>query len=399
MYDRDFITTLLRSRTTIGDASTVAVSFLRKEFGANNFYGGNAPSREWTNQTLVTADHRLGVAGGWRFDLDASYRTHGDRFLFNQLLPLLSDNRHRTHAVLGGVTASRPIHGGTLTAGVEGGHDWIRSTNLGDHGLARGSAFGEWRQPIGGRVQLDASLRIDRYSEFGTSSNPSIGIGWWAMPALRLRASAGRAFRVPTFTERYYSDPANLARPDVGPERSWSGEGGADLFLPSGWVVQATMFGRNDRDVIDWLRLTPADRWQTYNIRDIDTMGVEVGVRRQFSDGAFVLAQFTALDLDAPEVTQMSKYALDYAPRSLVAAVSLAIGGGVRVAPRVEYRRRSRTPNPEEYVLLDARVSRRFGSLFELMVDGTNLLDEAYHEIAGVPMPGAAFMVSIGIGK
>ncbi len=375
------------------------MSFLRKEFGANNFYGGNSPSREWTNQTLVAADHRLGAAAGWTFAVDASYRTHGDRFLFNQLNPLVSDNRHRTHAVLGGVTASRQVRGGTVTVGIEGGQDWIRSTNLGDHELSRGSGFGEWRLPLGGRAQIDAALRVDRYSEFGTSWSPSVGVGWSPARALRLRASAGRAFRVPTFTERYYSDPANIARAEVGPERSWSGDGGADLFLASGWVVQATIFGRADSDVIDWLKPTAADLWRTYNIRDIDTKGVELGVRKNFSTGAFFLAQFTALDLDALEVNQLSKYALDYAPRSFVAAGSLPLPGLFRVSPRVEYRRRSRSPNPEDYVLIDARVSRRFGPLFELMVDGTNLLDEAYHEIAGVPMPGAAMTVSIAIGR
>ena len=96
---------------------------------------------------------------------------------------------------------------------------------------------------------------------------------------MRLRASAARAFRVPTFTERYYSDPANLARAEVGPETAWAGEGGADLFArAAAGSLQATLFGRADEDVIDWLRPTTADRWQTYNIRDVDTRGVELGV-------------------------------------------------------------------------------------------------------------------------
>ena len=399
MYDRDFHTTILSSRTSIGEASNVAVSFLRKEFGANNFYGGNAPSREWTNQTLLNADHRLGTAQGWTFVADGSYRTHGDRFLFNQLNPQLSDNRHRTHALLGGVTGTRRISRGTISVGAEGGADWIRSTNLGDHAISRGSGFGEWRQTIGSRTQIDAALRFDTYSEFGSAWNPSLGVGWWASPAVRLRASAGRAFRIPTFTERFYSDPANLASPDVGPERAWAGEGGVDLFLRNGWLVQSTFFGRADADVIDWLRPTVDDRWRTYNIRDIDTKGVELGVRKSFSAGTFVLAQFTALDVSAPEVTQLSKYALDYAPRSFVAAGAFPLAAGFRMAPRLEYRRRSRQPTGEQYVLIDARVARRFGPLLELFVEGTNLLAEDYHEIAGVIMPGAAMTVSIRVGR
>jgi iron complex outermembrane receptor protein len=372
---------------------------LRKEFGANNFYGGNAPSREWTNQTLVSADRRLGRLRGWSVAATAAYRTHGDRFIFNQLNPALSDNRHRTHAALGVVTGTRQLRGGTLTGGLEGGADWIRSSNLGNHGLSRVSGFGEWRQPVGSRMHVDAALRVDRYSEFGTAWSPSAGVGWWPASLIRLRGSVGRAFRVPTFTERYYSDPANRARADVGPERSWSGEGGVDLFLPAGLLVQATVFGRADADVIDWLRPSSTEIWQTYNIRDIDARGLELGVRRALPGGAFVLAQLTALDLDAPAVTQLSKYALDYASRSFVAASLLPLPAGIRLAPRVEWRRRSRPTAPEEYVLIDARVSRRFGNLLELLVDGTNLLDERYHEVAGVRMPGAAMTVSVRVGR
>src|SRR5688500_1087324 len=167
MYDRDYANVIARARTSIGTGTSVAVAFLRKEFGANNFYGGNAPSREWTNQTLIAADHQVGAAAGWAFIARASYRTHGDRFIFNQERPELSDNHHRTHAVLGDVVATRPVRSGSVTVGVESGGDWIRSTNLGDHELGRISAVGEWRHQVNSRVQLEAALRIDRYSEFG----------------------------------------------------------------------------------------------------------------------------------------------------------------------------------------------------------------------------------------
>ena len=398
MYDRDFRTITARSQTALGSATNLSLAYQSKEFGANNFYGGNAPSREWTNQTLVAADHRFADVRGWSTTASASYRTHGDRFLFNQLQPQLSDNRHRTHAVLAAFSGARPVGGvGTLTAGIEGGGDWIHSTNLGDHSIARLSGFGEWRQEIGTRTQVDGTLRVDRYSEFGTSWNPSAGIGWWASSMLRLRASVGRAFRVPTFTERYYSDPANLAREEVGPETAWAGEGGADVLFAGGWILQATIFGRADEDVIDWLRPTTADRWRTYNIRDVDTRGVELGVRKTFKGGPIILAEYTALDVNAAAVNQLSKYVLDYAPHSFVAAAAIPLPARFSVAPRIEYRRRSRTTGTFDYVLLDARIGKRLNEQFELYVEGNNLLDESYQEIAGVAMPGATMMVSLAI--
>jgi len=398
MDDRDFKTTVVRSRTSLGADTSLSISHLWKAFGANNFYGGNAPSREWTNQTLATVDHRFGLAAGWSLNATASYRTHGDRFLFNQLRPELSDNRHRTHAVLGSASGARRIGSiGTVTVGVEGGGDWIRSTNLGDHSTARVGGFGEWRQDIGRRMQVDGTIRVDHYDEFGTSWNPSVGVGWWPSSIVRLRASAGRAFRVPTFTERYYSDPANLARADVGPETAWAGEGGADVLVAPGWLVQATIFGRADDDVIDWLRPTTADRWQTYNVRDVNTRGVELGLRRTFAGGAFAFVEYTALDIDAAAVTQLSKYVLDYAPRSLAAAASIPLPDRFNVAPRLEYRRRSRSTGTFDYVLLDMRVSRSIGRGVDLFIDGANLFDRSYQEVAGVDMPGATMSVSVAI--
>jgi len=57
MYDRDFRTTVLRSRTAFG-RSNVSVSYLWKEFGANNFYGGNAPSRDRQGSSTESSRRR-----------------------------------------------------------------------------------------------------------------------------------------------------------------------------------------------------------------------------------------------------------------------------------------------------------------------------------------------------
>ena len=108
-----------------------------------------------------------------------------------------------------------------------------------------------------------------------------------------------------------------------------------------------------------------------------------------------VMADYTALDVDAAAVDQLSKYVLDYAPHSFVAAAVIPLPAGFSAAPRVEYRRRSRSTGTFDYVLLDARIGRRIGQHLELFVDGRNLLDESYQEIAGVAMPGATMSVSL----
>jgi iron complex outermembrane receptor protein len=213
---------------------------------------------------------------------------------------------------------------------------------------------------------------------------------------VRLRASTGRAFRVPTFTERFYSDPANWARPEVGPEAAWAGEAGADLILSESWTLSTTIFGRLDHDVIDWLRPSAAERWRTYNIRDVDTVGLELSAKKTFRNGSFVQAGYTGLDVRAAAVTQLSKYVLDYAPHSVVAGASIAVAGGVLLAPRLEYRHRTRSTGTSDYALVDMRVSRRFG-MYEVRLEGTNLGDAVYQEIVGVEMPGRAVSISLAV--
>ncbi|OFW16145.1 MAG: hypothetical protein A3F70_02740 [Acidobacteria bacterium RIFCSPLOWO2_12_FULL_67_14] len=396
MFERDYAVAGLSSRTSFGGEGQILASYLWKDFGANGFYG-NAPSHEWTNQTLVAADRRFGMWGRWQVGGNLSYRTHGDHFLFDVRRPGVAENRHRTHAVLGAVRGSRSTGSrGSLTAGIEAGSDWLRSTNLGDHDTRRVSAFGEWRVTAGASTQVDASVRVDRYTEFGTAWSPSVGVGWWPGRALRLRASAGRAFRVPTFTERFYSDPANWARPEVGPETSWAGETGADILLDERWMLSGTIFGRLDEDVIDWLRPNTSERWRTYNVRDVDTIGVEVTMRRTLADGSFVQAGYTRLDVRAAAVTQLSKYVLDYAPHSLAVAASIPAPIGLRVGPRLEYKHRTRSTGESDYLVADVRVSKRFG-VYEVGIEGTNLTDASYQEVLGVAMPGRAVAVSLAI--
>ena len=104
---------------------------------------------------------------------------------------------------IGAIRGSRGVGDrGSVTLGLEGGSDWIRSTNLGDHDTRRISGFSEWRHAPVANVQLDASLRVDRYTRVRYGVEP---IPRCRLVAVHCGSPArldGRAFRVPTFTER-----------------------------------------------------------------------------------------------------------------------------------------------------------------------------------------------------
>jgi outer membrane cobalamin receptor len=378
---RDHDVRLARYQAVIGRHSTASVAHLDKSFGAAGFYGP-APSREWTEQTLGRAEHRYDRGRGWLGRLDGAYRTHGDRFIYDERNPALSENVHRTHAATVHLRGFRAFTSSTaLSMGAGGGGDWIRSTNLGEHAVTRASAFAELRQALGHAVLVHPSLRMDTYSRFGTAWSPAVSITGRGSARVRWRASVSRAFRVPTFTELFYTDPNHQAAGRLTPETGWTADGGSD-WTAGPWSGSLTLFRRWEADVIDWVRASPAERWRTVNVRRVRTTGVETGIRRRVARGRLSV-EYAWTSADAPSLDLLSKYVLDYARHSLAGS---AVGEWRRlmVGARLEVRQRV---GRDAYQLLDLRVGRRFDRV-EVYVDTLNALGTRYQEVGGVVMPG-----------
>ena len=188
-------------------------------------------------------------AGRWR--LGESYRTHGDHFIFNQTNPA----RCRTTG-----TARTPCSPRWLDRGRPGA--------AAPPSASRGRRLDplvQPRRPLDGAAErlwrVAPADRPDRADRRDAAGGPLQRVRHVVEPVaqapaggrrrvLRLRASVGRAFRVPTFTERYYSDPANLARADVGPEHAWAGRAGPTCSSLATGRCTRTLFGpcRQRRD-------------------------------------------------------------------------------------------------------------------------------------------------------
>ncbi|MDE3155980.1 MAG: TonB-dependent receptor [Acidobacteriota bacterium] len=392
--DRDFQTLSASAGTAVGRHTYLFVSHLRKAFGAYGFYGP-APSREWTNQTLVSLDQQLYAGRTWRVTAQTSYRTHGDRFLYDDSIPGFPLNVHRTHEVQAQVKAARTWGPATrLTVGAAGGGDWIHSNNLGDHRYGQASLFAELQQRLGTRTVVYPGLRVDHYSNFGTSWSPSLSVSTWVSRTVKLRASAGHAFRIPTFTELYYSDPSSQGTPTLQPERAWGGEAGFDWMPDARWLASATLFGRQDRNIIDFIRRSAVEKWTAANLRDVSTEGLQLSVRRFLAAGALVQLQYDYLTENAGAVDYQSEYVLDYARHAFSGVASVPLPVGFGLGQRVAWTRRA---DGRHYWVVDTRLSKRVGQAM-VFVDGTNLLDSRYQEIHGVDMPGRWVSAGIQVG-
>ena len=383
-FDRDFENVSVSGRTDIGSRTRVQLGFVRKDFGANGFYGP-APSRETTDQSMIALSHAFALSG-WRSSVQSMYRTHGDHFLYDLNRPGVAENFHRTHAASVALRGSRTF--GTrsrVSAGAEMGGDWIASSNLGSRSFARGSTFVELQQGLSEWLILYPGLRYDAYSGFGDAWSPSVAARVSLASSVSLRASTGHAFRVPSFTELFYRDPNHHASSELTPERGWSIEGGVDWTVTPRSMVRASIFSRRDRDVIDWVRLSAAEQWRTTNVRRVATAGAEFGVRGLVGQRGWVDVQYTHLDTSATELSGLlSKYVLDYAPHNFVVAGVGRAPFAVDISPRVAATRRS---DGRSYLVVDVRASRAIRR-WMFFVEAANLFDETYQEIAGVSMPG-----------
>jgi iron complex outermembrane receptor protein len=387
-YDRDFRSVMASSQLNLGKQLGIFVSHLNKEFGANGFYGP-APSREWTDQTLISLDRR-----GEKTEVQGYYRTHGDRFLYDIRSPGMFGSSHRTHST-GVSLKTRWVFSksGSIVFGGEGGGDWIDSRSLGNHSFARVSFFSELQWTFGKTAAVYSGLRLDHYSNFGTAVNPTISGSWWAAPRLRLRAALGRAFRIPTFTELYYRDPNHEASSYLKPESSWSAEAGLDVIAAKDWIGSVTLFSRREQNVIDWIRQSTGEKWRTSNIRNLRASGAELSLEHNLNKRVHLGARYSLISENAGSVHFISKYVMDYAHDSWAANAWVRAPFDLEYSSILHYTRRS---DGRSYWVLDGRLERSFHHIIAAL-ECTNLLNSQRQEILGVDMPGRWLAFSLRV--
>ena len=281
-YDREHSVGTLRASVRVETAAgpvTLTGGAADRDFGAYAFYGTRYPNQKESTRTRtlgLSADLALGR--GWTLAPSASLRRHHDDFVLERTNPSVYRNVHDTERSAFRLVARHALLGGTLALGAEGGGDSIESTNLGDRSRSRGAAFAELGRafstasPSAGGFRL--GVRADRYEGYGTRVSPQAG-AWAALGAgLKARASAGTAFRVPTYTELYYTDPQTAGDPGLAPEKAVNVEAG--LAWEKGAIsVDAALFRRDGTDVIDFVRSSPSGPYRATNLRSVDTTGLE----------------------------------------------------------------------------------------------------------------------------
>lgn len=370
------------------------VAYAGRNFGADGFYSPY-PSYERTRTLTSSLAWRAEPDARLAVEPSVSLRRHRDDFILKRDDPAFYRNLHTT-TQLGGDLEARyaltPLL--RLAMGGEAYSDRVESATLGDHDESRTALFGEIAAGEVGRLTGSAGLRADWHEAFGLFWSPSASAAWWPATGVRLRGSVGRSLRTPTWTERYYEDPADIGDPDLQPERAWSGEIGADLYPVRSLRVGAALWTRSARELIDWAKPTasPDEPWRTRNVDDARYRGLESEVEIDDLLGFRWIARGSWLRLTSgAEAGFTSKYALRPLAHSLSLSAEREVVRGIDLSARVESDQRR---DERAYELLDARVAYRLpvGSVY---LDLLNATDEEYPDITGAAAPGRSLMVGI----
>jgi outer membrane receptor protein involved in Fe transport len=221
--NRDYRSLALASQTNVSTplgSAALTLGHADRPFGADRFYG-NFGSWERTRTWFASLRQELGAAT----QATLGYRRHTDLFLLERYRPELYTNRHAAASYQASVRRRDDFgRNTTLHYGAETTADRIGSNNLGRHRRAGGAGYAALEVRALRRYSFSAGLREQYYGGGRWVASPSLAGGAWLTPALKIRASASHAYRLPTFTDLYYRDPATAGSPDLRPERAWSYE-------------------------------------------------------------------------------------------------------------------------------------------------------------------------------
>ncbi len=391
-------------KTGIGPVN-LSLGYASRRYGAWDFYGTAYPDQQESTRTRTASLSGTLSLGAWTLMPSLSVRAHHDDFVLDRDDPAFYENRHDADRDMARLFARRPLLGGTLAAGFEEGREAIRSTNLGDHGRDRSAFFAEYGLPFDREHPADGGLRVglreDIYQTFGSRFSPRAGLAATPLTGLRLRASAGTSFRVPTFTELYYVDPQNVGNPALRPEKAVNVEAGGSADLGP-LAVDAAWFFRHGTDLIDFVRSSETEIWRAENIRRADTHGLEARLqwredRPDWLTSLFLAASYTFADLKALEAeagATEGKYVLDPLHTRWDFGGEALLPDPLLVATFAQLSYQARPTYTSGVLLLDARLSRQIwqGNVLEVYVEGQNLLNQQYQEIPGVPLPGRTLL-------
>jgi vitamin B12 transporter len=284
---------------------------------------------------------------------------------------------------------------GTLTAGYERREE--RLATDADFAVTRrdtDALFGIYQLKLGAHA-LQANLRRDDSDQFGGRTTGAIAYGYSVLPGVRLTASYGSAFKLPTFNDLYYPGFSN---PSLVPESArnlevgvyWSGSA-----LGAAIDARAVAWRNRVRELIVF-ECDASFNCAPQNVGRATLSGVTLGIDAHTDVGSTLSA---SLDLQSPKDDATG----DLLPRRARQHGALGVAhpfGPVRVGVEVvaasyRYDDAANTRRLAGYGIVNLTAEWRVAKGWTAFARADNLFDRNYELAAGYATGGATFFAGL----
>ncbi len=363
-------------------------SFAERKFGANGFYASPAAKDQYEE----TQTSLVGVTSTFKgeklsYSPRLYWRRNQDEYVFVRQDPSIYRNLHITNKVGAEVNANYTSEMGITGFGVDLSQVYLSSNNLGDRDRFMGTLFLEHRfEFLNDQLDVTPGVAATYFSDFDLHFFPGIDVGYSFSNQWKLYANAGYTYRIPTYTDLYYSDPTTIGNEDLDPEEALAQEIGLK-FNSRHFSATLAGFNRDSENLIDYVKENEEDRWMATNIRSLNTKGVELQMDYRFEVSSFPQLLRLGYNYIEDEVKELevnfSRYSINSLKHQVVATMQSQFLKNV--SQTIVYKYAERTAG-ESYAVVDLALTWTIQQL-ELSVMANNIFNEVYTETNLVPMP------------
>ncbi|MEI8204421.1 MAG: TonB-dependent receptor, partial [Bacteroidota bacterium] len=281
-----------------------------KAFGAQSFYSAKYPD-QFENIVMQFASATLSTLKAKNLSLKYYFRRLQDKFeLFRESPPswYAGHNYHLTYTNGADLNYHFSWFAGNTSLGATYRSEQIYSNVLGDRMSKPISVNGEsgifytrskYRNDMGlfldhsytyKNFRIDAGIMGNYFSQKTMQYFPGIDISYKPLNNLNCIISYNKSFRLPTFTDLYYSGPSNQGNLNLKPEEAQTIEAGV-RYHKKAIEANLSFFQRWGTNMIDWVKYPDSTKWTTMNLTSVDVSGCELTLQWHldyFSDKFFI---------------------------------------------------------------------------------------------------------------
>ncbi len=401
-----------------------------KGYGANSFYSFAYPNQYEQNRTFFSAlSWNKKITSRIAFAAQAYWREFHDRFeLFRDFKNAASfytqHNYHQTD-VLGAQTKLEYMSSiGKITFGIDARDEHIYSNVLGEPmnknrriPFEKNAMFNKEKNRFLLNAFVDqvfyiqkltvaGGLALNYSNDYHTNFNGGIDFDYSVLPNLKAYASINHAYRLPTFTDLYYTSATHISNPQLKPEKATVLEGGLK-YSRNLLRANASVFYRWGNDIIDWVKMPDSTKWESRNYTQINAIGAELSVQYFFRKSFFrkIQLSYSYLNQDKNSEEYDSKYALDYLKHKITAGIHYRVYKRISMNWNTAWQDRNggyvnfytnEKVAYKPFFLADVRIQWE-NKTITIFADINNIFDVKYEDFGGLPQEGRSMNAGIKV--